>query len=66
MDDIDNCFEEGVKYKIMINKGFEKNSVYTIDFEKETANFIIGIDLEQKRRGINKKFILDWIEDNNW
>jgi hypothetical protein len=65
MSENDYCFEEGVKYKFMINKGFDKNSVYTIDFERETKNFIIGIDLENKRRGINKKFVLDWIEDNN-
>ena len=47
----------------MVDKGFDKNSIYTVQVENETELFVIGIDKDNKRRGINKRRILDWLED---
>jgi len=55
-------FEIGSTYKLMVDKGFEQLSIYTITIEEEDNIFIQGTDLKGQSRGINKTDIKDWIK----
>lgn len=55
------AFEIGKKYKFMLQKGYEQNSIYTINVEDEDDNFVSGIDLKGQKRGIKKSLIVDWV-----
>ena len=57
-------FEVGKTYKLMMNKGFSENSIYTLRIENEDNIFVSGIDLKGQRRGVKKEHIIDWIEMN--
>jgi len=54
-------FEIGSTYKLMVDKGFDQPSIYTIKIEEEDNIFIRGTDLKGQSRGVNKKDIKDWI-----
>ena len=55
-------FEIGSTYKLMVDKGFDQPSIYTITIDEEDDIFIKGIDLKGQPRGVNKKDIKDWIQ----
>ena len=54
-------FEIGSTYKLMVDKGFDQLSIYTITVDEEDDIFIKGNDLKGQSRGINKNDIKDWI-----
>jgi len=55
-------FELGKTYKFSMNKQHTKNSIYTLTIEKVSEDAVSGVDKEGKRRGINLKYVFDWIE----
>jgi len=55
-------FVVGQTYKIMMNKNFAQNSIYTLTVESEDEHFVTGIDLKGQRRGVKKEHIIDFIE----
>jgi hypothetical protein len=55
-------FEVGKRYKLMISKGYEQNSVYTLIIESVDEHFVNGIDLKNLRRGIRLDTIIDYVE----
>lgn len=55
-------FDIGSTYKLMVDKGYEQNSIYTITIEEEDDIFIRGIDLKGQERGVKKEEIKDWLK----
>ena len=55
-------FDIGSTYKLMVDKGYEQHSIYTITIEEEDDIFIKGVDLKGQERGVNKKDIKDWLK----
>ena len=58
-------FEIGKTYKLMVSKGYEQNSIYTLTVESVDEDFVNGIDLKHQRRGIKLKAIIDYVELND-
>jgi len=57
-------FEIGRTYKFSMNKQHAKNSIYTITVEGSNDKAVWGIDKENIRRGLNLRYVYDWIEDD--
>lgn len=58
-------FEIGKTYKLMVSKGYEQNSIYTLKVEGLDDDFVYGVDKKLQRRGIKLKAIIDWVELND-
>ena len=61
----DMVFEIGKTYKLMVSKGYEQNSIYTLKVENLDNQFVAGIDKKGQRRGIKLDSIIDWVELND-
>jgi len=61
----DMVFELGKTYKLMVSKGYEQNSIYTLKVELVDDQFVSGIDKKGQRRGIKLNSIIDWVELND-
>ena len=58
-------FEVGKTYKLMVSKGYEQNSIYTLKVDGVDENFVYGLDKKSQRRGIKLNAIIDWVELND-
>jgi hypothetical protein len=58
-------FEVGKTYKLMVSKGYEQNSIYTLKVDGVDENFVYGLDKKLQRRGIKLDAIIDWVELND-
>ena len=58
-------FEVGKTYKLMVSKGYEQNSIYTLKVDGVDENFVYGLDKKFQRRGIKLDAIIDWVELND-
>lgn len=57
--------EIGRRYKLMVSKGFEQNSIYTLRVTSISNEFVEGIDLKNQKRGIRISSIIDYVELND-
>jgi len=61
----DMVLEIGRRYKLMVSKGFEQNSIYTLRVTSISNEFVEGIDLKNQKRGIRISSIIDYVELND-
>lgn len=61
----DMVLEIGRRYKLMVSKGYEQNSIYTLQVTSISNEFVEGIDLKNQKRGIRLSSIIDYVELND-